>query len=373
MTVDSILLNGFVVLFLFFVFYKTSVVRPCNQINTEYLSLDNCLSYRGVAAIVVLLHHAALVNEKTDIFLFKFFAVVGYLSVAIFFFLSGYGVMKKYMMDENYEKNFLKKRMSSILIPYTFFLILYWLYKCLYSYVSPKEVLNSYITGLPIVQNSWYVVVIFFFYILFFLQMKIFKRQYKYFVLSGIIIDFAWIFLCRKLGYGIHWYNTTHVILIGFLWAMKEAEIKERILKHTKLHIYMVAALLLLLLFCFFGISIQKKILFFIPAEYLTFVYSVYTSIIFILFVFLFNLRLQTGNYFQKWIGKISFELYLIHGLFLDLFKNKYIPIESPALYVFLSLILSIVSAFLIHNALKFIMTRKIQFCEKKQSKSQNE
>ena len=183
--------------------------------------------------------------------------------------------------------------------------------------------------------------------------MKIFKRQYKYFVLSGIIIDFAWIFLCRKLGYGIYWYNTTHVILIGFLWAMKEAEIKERILKHTKLHIYMVAALLLLLLFCIFGMSIQKKILFFIPTEYLTFVYSVYTSIIFILFVFLFNLRFQTGNFFQKWAGKISFEIYLIHGLFLDLFKNKYIPIESPALYVFLSLTLSITAAFFLHKALR--------------------
>ena len=263
MAIDSILLNGLVFLFLFFVFYRTTVVRPFDQINNGYLSLENCLSYRGVAAIVVFLSHAAaFVNDKSDAFLFNFFAVVGYLSVAIFFFLSGYGVMKKYMIDENYEKTFLKKRMCSLLVPYAFFLILYWCYRNLYGFVSPKDVLNTYITGLPIVSCSWYVVVIFLFYILFFLQIKVFKRKYKYFVISGILFNLIWIFLCRKMEYGIHWYNTIHVILIGYIWAMKETKIKGSMIKHKILYIYSYNTFTTFTLLHFWNKYSKKNIIF---------------------------------------------------------------------------------------------------------------
>lgn len=373
MAMDSILLNGLFFLFLFFVFFRFNVVRPFDQINNDCLSLEKCLSYRGVAAIVVFLSHAAyFVNDKTEVVLFKSFAVVGYLSVSIFFFLSGYGVMKKYMKDENYEKTFVKKRMCSILVPYAIFLVLYWAYRSLYGFVSPKDVLSTYITGLPIVSNSWYVVVIFIFYLIFFLQIKLFKRKYRYFVISGILINCAWIFLCRKIGYGLHWYNTTHIILIGFIWALKEEQIKEAMTKYKVLYIYIVIILLMLLFFCIFGINIQRKIFFFVPSKYLMLMYGIYTSIVFLLFTLFFNLRFITGNIFSKWIGKISFEIYLIHGLFLDLFKSKYISIESTALYVYLSLIVSIIAAFLIHYAINFIMHRIFNFCEHKQCKLQD-
>ena len=154
---------------------------------------------------------------------------------------------------------------------------------------------------------------------------------------------------------------------------MKETKIKGSMIKHKILYIYIVITLLLLLLFCIFGISIQRKILYFVPTKYLMLVYGIYTSIIFVLFVLFFSLRAQTGNCFSKWIGKISFEIYLIHGLFLDLFKSKFITIESPALYVYLSLIASIAAAFLIHNAFKFLMTHKFGVCENKQTKSLDE
>ena len=85
------------ILLLFLCIFGAKITKPLSSINSkDYLSLATCKSYRGLFAIVVILHHLAQRTE-TGI-LFRIFTSMGSLAVAFFFFLSGYGLQKSYII-----------------------------------------------------------------------------------------------------------------------------------------------------------------------------------------------------------------------------------------------------------------------------------
>ena len=98
-----------------------------NRMNEEYLSLNTGKSLRGLFAIAIVLHHLSQEATRTGGYLFRHFAYTGYLYVAFFFFLSGYGLQKSYIASENYKNGFLQKRLPKILLPYAIVALLYWI------------------------------------------------------------------------------------------------------------------------------------------------------------------------------------------------------------------------------------------------------
>jgi hypothetical protein len=86
MITSGSLLNLFPFLLVALIVYKARIIKPIHNLNTEnYLSIDTCQSYRGIFAIVVVFHHLAQRTECGGVF--YFFTKVGYLAVAVFFFL----------------------------------------------------------------------------------------------------------------------------------------------------------------------------------------------------------------------------------------------------------------------------------------------
>lgn len=74
----------------------------------EVCSKENGLYLRGLATLMIVLHHLCLSVNGSGILLH-----VGHLASSIFFFLSGYGLMKK--KDLN---GFWKKRLSAVYVPF---------------------------------------------------------------------------------------------------------------------------------------------------------------------------------------------------------------------------------------------------------------
>lgn len=70
------------------------------------------MSEKEFFAVTVVFHHLSQIF-KTGI-IFPLFRNFGTISVAVFFFFSGYGLMKKYITDENYKKGFLLRRLTVI-------------------------------------------------------------------------------------------------------------------------------------------------------------------------------------------------------------------------------------------------------------------
>lgn len=129
----------------------------------------NCM--KAVAAILIVLSHAHYYISFLGIL--KVFKPFGYIGVSLFFFCSGYGVMKKYIRNEHYLDGFLTKKLKSVYIPYIVATTLWFAMNLLLfrdfdgttAILSVTESVLLIKTRLPF---AWYVLAILIWYFVFF-------------------------------------------------------------------------------------------------------------------------------------------------------------------------------------------------------------
>lgn len=229
MNIDILVLVLFVVLI-----YNIKPVKSLSSFNDNYLSLESCNMLRGFFAVTVVFHHLSQIF-KTGI-IFPLFRNFGTISVAVFFFFSGYGLMKKYITDENYKKGFLLRRLTVIVIPYIIITAIYWAYNIIIgNRYSLTDIFIAIWNGSPIAINSWYIINIIIFYTVYYFMMLICRK--KYFAIIGLssIYCVIWIIFCRRMGYIGVWYITTPVIVVGLIWALMEEYIIKSIKKYYRI------------------------------------------------------------------------------------------------------------------------------------------
>ena len=84
------------------------------EFNDDFLSLDTMKSLRGFAAIGVILHHISQEQVFQQEGILLPFVNAGAYFVSIFFFASGYGLLKSFNSKPDYLKGFIKKRIVGI-------------------------------------------------------------------------------------------------------------------------------------------------------------------------------------------------------------------------------------------------------------------
>ncbi|MBQ3181568.1 MAG: acyltransferase [Clostridia bacterium] len=341
----------FILLFLT-IFIKIKIVKPLSEFNNDYMSKKSSNSYRGIFALIVILHHIA--QRVSGGVLPPDFTRVGYLAVSVFFFLSGYGLQTKNLSDPTYSQGFLLNRIPTILIPYVIMSFIYWLlYALLGDVRSLSVVLHNFIkNGDPIVWFSWYVVSILVFYFAFYVLMKIFKSNRRGMIFGGILYYIIYVFICQKLSFGLWWYSTSLFGVLGIFWASYE----------QKILLFLKKYYLLVLLPCW--------VLFFVLAKYKWTIYwsmpSLWTELVLVIvlaFLFLtgitaLSLKVRFGNRFLDFLGKISFEIYMVQGALMLLTKNEHIYINNDFYWAVLVLSGSFLSAFMLNKLFSFILKK---------------
>ena len=314
------------------------------NLNSEYLSKESGNALKGLFALLVILHHLA--QRTNDGLMFRLYDLMGYLAVAVFFFLSGYGLQKQYLINKNYQKGFLPKKIGTVLIPYILITIPYWLlYNAQGTTYTLKDIFLLFRQGETIVKFSWYIITIFLFYVAFWALMNICKNRHNLMIIGAAIYFALYVIICRKLGYDSYWYKTTHLLIIGMIWATYEDEIITIIKKKHRL-LSMIINILFLFLFCFKG-SLSKAIKI---SEISTILESI-TATFFVLSIVLFSSKRKIGNPILNYLGKISMEIYLIHGLFILQLRSQVLYIYNDFLYAMFVMVGSIVFAQLFHYA----------------------
>lgn len=85
------------------------------------LKRETSASIKFIAAVIVALHHFSqyiCANNLSDNIFYKIFSSQGgYVSVAIFFFLSGYGLMESELKQHLNFNDFMRKRLFKIYFP----------------------------------------------------------------------------------------------------------------------------------------------------------------------------------------------------------------------------------------------------------------
>lgn len=341
-------MNLLIIVFLFLLLYKISFT---NEYYDDYLGKENSNILRGIFAIIVVIHHLAI-QTNDGALLFHPFIRFGYLAVSVFFFISGYGLIYQYRTKTNYLNGFIVKRIPKVLIPYILMTMLYIVSKVILKKgISIKMILTMLRHGQLIINNSWYIVAIIIFYIFFYAAFRLSKEKYNQGNLMVFLLVTGYIGVCKFLGFESWWYNTSYSFVIGIVWCINE----ERIKNYIKKTYYLSTVLIVALFIISFAILYHNSN---IPSNWwVQTSLLVISSSLFVLLVINLAMKIKINCGIWTLLGNISFEIYMIHELIYKALGSGRINIHSDWIYVSLSLILSILSAYIAHKIFIYIFS----------------
>jgi len=276
------------IIILFFIIFVIINIRFEN--NDNPLSSENTQRLRGVLAIVIILHHMS--ERINGGYFFPFLQHMGYLICAFFFFLSGYGLFLSYKKNgEKYLQKFCKKHILYLTIIFLLVSLIYTTY-----YI----IIGNFRPSITIAANSWYVLIQLILYFIFWISFTIFKGKYSFFsiFLFQILLTIVLIIYERPSI----WYISNFGFILGILTANYYNQIISFLNNNF---IYNI-----ILFFILFAV------LSFIPFLYGYYILTrMFSSIVFCFIIVCMLCKIKFIGYTTKWLGSISLEIYLLHGL----------------------------------------------------------
>ena len=259
---------------------------------------------RGLLAIGIVLHHLSLrlVEASPDChWIWSQFSFWGAPIVAVFFFLSGYGLMVSLITKgQKYLDGFLKKRLLKIVLP---------LVLCSIVFEATSITLwggqiADFRKDWPFLPNCWFCVTIIIYYFAFYIAALLFKSSPIKVAYSMWLFSLVYVFLFKVMDFSSWWYQMVLSINIGMTLAYYETAIRNVLYKYKR------AVVLLLFLLTFlsaYWASCSKTDNFPVGMMALSLVVGllIYSSLC---------LRPIKSNRLLTFFGRYSFEIYLIHG-----------------------------------------------------------
>lgn len=328
--------------------------------NDEFLSLENTKALQALCAFGVILHHVSQRLEKPDVLLP--FVDAGVLFVGMFFFCSGFGLMKSYTTKPNYLQGFIRHRLPSVLVPFYATIIIYLLYNIIEGQrFSPVEIV-LFLTGFILINpQAWFAVAIVIFYIAFYIIFKYCKKVRIAFAgMAGFLLVYT--IVCACLGHGGFWlqgewwYNTCFLFLFGILVGRFEGNILSFVKKRYS--ILMPASVVLFFPVFILNLYVLKYVSYYantpfqsgIPESFLCLSVQLPAIALFVVAVLLIIMKVRLYNKVLQFIGRMTLELYLIQNLFLTLLRSRFIQISNDIIYVLLVIFLSAIAAIGLHR-----------------------
>lgn len=339
----------FLLLLLILLFYQCK----CNRTDfyKDYLSKTNCNQYRGFFALMIVACHIANIfaaNHLENPQLCKQLILSGNLSNAVFFFISGFGLVIQLKLRPNYLDGFLWKRLPKIALPFIAVLFLY--YGICWHNIPFHKILNEFAHGGTLNSNSWFIFAILYFYLIFYLS---YRWTHTY--LGGLIPltlgVCAYIYVLKNIWlFPSWWYSSCVNFLLGALWGIGG----HRILPTVQRWYAAFFIGIWTLFYC-----VHNGIIPSIPG---TLPWSGWiSSSLFTMGIMLLGMKIQFTSNVWQFLGNCSYEIYMIHGMMLSLCVSRY-TLARPWVYVYCVFAATIAAAFLLHTIFyqiqKFITPR---------------
>ena len=330
-------------------------------------SLDSFMSLRGFAAIGVILHHISqeqafqMANHYgTKPGELSIFVNAGYLFVAIFFFCSGFGLIKSLETKPDYFKGFMKKRvLKTLVIPYYVSILIYAILRTASGERFAPVQWVTHILGFTMMNEyAWYPIVAAILYTAFYLIFKNVKNRKVSYTLMAVVIILLGMIFCvnghftwwagpknwwlgssplhekwwaqQKVFWlsGEWWINSCPAFFIGMLFAQFENQIREWFKKFYwgKLVLVLVITCAAYMLsgfgqwkfgwwseFSGRGPDIGRKIA--------TYFCVIPYSMAFPICLFTIMLKYKVSNPVSRFFGKLSLETYMMNLIAITAFR----------------------------------------------------
>lgn len=260
---------------------------------------------RGLLSVCVMLTHICpyFINEAP---LLKDFCLWGPPSVGTFFLLTGYGLGYSYKIKgERYLNGFFKKRLLKLLWPLIFMTIVFQSYKIYHNSFDFVELINS---PSPM---SWFIYALVIWYIGYYFSFKVSK---KHKIQLGLIWCFTIVYLLVTVYLKLYYFYISILPLpIAITYAFYEDKIKTIITNHTKVVWWIVLIITIIVMGYAIAGQYNAKL-----AGWGMPVYTLVPCVIVYITYYLGGLK----NNFTNFLGKISYEFYIVHGFIVILLGN---------------------------------------------------
>ena len=337
------------------------------KFHDDFMDLEVTKAVRGIAAIGVILHHISQEQDFQEAGVISLFVNIGFLFVSIFFFCSGYGLVKSLKTKPDYLNGFFRRRLSVLIVPYYVSIVLYTIfYFATGTRFAPVQWITNTL-GVTLVNSyCWYVIVISILYVLFYLVYKHIKNDkirltivIAFIILLGVIFSFNGHFAWWSgknnwwlRGYDPTWWKQQYVFWFSGEWWVNSAiafwlglifaTYEEKIVAWFK-KLYWLKLLGVLVLA--FGTMVltfwsQNKFGYWtewsgngpgILNKFITLLLQFPFVIFFVMFVFLLMMNFHSSNPVTRFFGKISLETYMMNLMAITFCRNlaRFMPVNT--------------------------------------------
>lgn len=300
---------------------------------------------KGVCCLVVIyVHfHGAYTNTLQDAI-----GSFGYIAVTLFFLISAYGMMLSSERKKDYLNHFWRNRLVALLIP------------CLC--VNLVGIALNFVEGSSewhaIYQINGYVKVLLqfclWFYIIELCKRKWFPKRHQLgdcILIAGIVISsiFLYLFIYDDSSSTAGWCFER----MGLVWGILLNRYYQPFVKWMDSH-RCIKAVLLCVVSAVLGIAYLKyKMVWFWGAYLLKIVLGLFI----ILFLFTASSNRKIGNRFGLWLGNISYEVYLCHGMVRE-FLTYAMSELSSGMFILTTVIATLILSYFVHSIDKIIVKK---------------
>ena len=252
----------------------------------------------------------------------------------------------KFEEKKNYLNNFLKKRVLSILIPYSLCRVIGYISdiyinydsKSLFYYLNPKIIFKNII----LFDHNWFACEIIILYFLFYLLFKLFQNRN---LNRFIILILSWLIIFIPTYYSnsekhikyIFVRVVYHQAIGSFIYGLLIGEYEKIIIIFINKYFYIFFNFSLLFPFYYYIFTKYIRDLPLETGKYLNFwLYVTKYNILSILMyscVLIITMKIQLNNIILDYLGKFTFENYLYHTLLLKLDKNIKIIVKTESVF----------------------------------------
>lgn len=291
----------------------------------------NTDSIRGLTAIALVVVHAIEDNFLDYNIIINLIGQCGFLCVAVYFFLSGYGLIFSVQHNDKYLDRFLINKALRLLIPVYSSEILYIIFYLISGKITFDDLIDIVLFW-KYVRFSWFVISIGIIYIIFFISFSYVKKFNQ--ALFFIFLIFVTYIICILLSINSIYYKCIPAFIVGCLFALYYKNIKLFLMR-----IYLSS-------FCFIGV-----IVFLVGVGKLgnNLIKAGLYSIALCVSIIYFSDKIKITSRAITWLSTISYELYLIHGLVIVMCKKS-----DNYLSIFVIIIISLILA----TGLSFVSKR---------------
>jgi hypothetical protein len=257
----------------------------------------------------------------------------GQLIVTTFLFYSGYGIAVSLKEKKNYGRN-LPKRFFKVWVRFALALCLYAILNIVEGiHYSISDTLISFTAWESIGNSNWYIFAILCLYIFTYIGWIIARDKTDVMIAIVTACCVLYVVVMYLFKKGSWFYDTIFCYPVGMLYASYREQIDRFIFKNRNIKVMICAVA-----FCMFA-------LFYIAQICLTGIPETFAmeakSVCFALTVVFFTATVKIGNSVLDWLGKYTFEIFILQRLPMIALRNM----ENRYLYFILCVMITVVIA----------------------------